>query len=144
MSATQTRPLQLQPHELARLTELGIADDVLASRALLDLDDDWDDRGSPGYADSTWLRAVDLLIRLADGLRTHHATRLATADVLPGSAGHIGLELRTDRKRLLLSVPPIPDISVRYYGHDTPKTTTTKGTLDLTLPLDWLLAWLAE
>jgi hypothetical protein len=143
MSATQTRPLQLPPHELALLTELELADDVLASRSLLDLDDDWDDRGSPGYAASTWLRAVDLLIRIADGLRSHQATRLATADVLPGSAGHVGLDLRTDRKRLLLSVPPPPDVSVRYYGHDAAKTTTTKGTLDFTLPIDWLLAWLA-
>jgi hypothetical protein len=144
MSATETRTSLLQAQELALLTELGLADEVLASRSLLDLDDDWDDRGSPGYAASTWLRAVDLLIRVAEGLRSHHATRLATADVLPGSSGHVGLELRTDRKRLLLSVPPVPDVSVRYYGHDTAKTTTTKGTLDLTLPIGWLLAWLAE
>ena len=144
MSATQTRPALLQPHDLNLLAELGLAKGVLASRSLLDLEDDWDDRGSPGYAESTWLRAVDLLMRWADDLRSRYATHLSTADVVPGSAGHIGLELRTDRKRLLLSVPPVPDVSVRYYGHDATKTTTTKGTLDLTLPNDWLLAWLAE
>src|SRR5215217_6350929 len=108
MSATQTRTPGLQPHDLARLAEWGFADEVLASRSLLQLEDNWEDRGSPGYAETTWIRAVDLLIRIVGGFRSQHATHLVTAEVLPGSASHVDLELRTDRKRLLLSVPPPP------------------------------------
>ena len=106
MSATRAEPVRSPSHDSQALRELGLLDEVTASRSLLDLQDDWDDRGSPGYAEATWTRAVDFLVTLARRLTTERATALISAEVLPGAAGSIDLELRTEHRRLLVSVPP--------------------------------------
>lgn len=144
MSATQTRPSYLEPPALTMLTELGLADEVLASRVLLEREDDWDDMGSPGYAEATWNRAVDFLVRLATRLRDAYQIHFTSLEIMPGSYGNIDLELRTERSRLLLSVPLAADAPARYYAHDETKTRVAKGTLDTAAPNTWLLEWLAE
>ena len=144
MSATQTRSPHLQPSDLALLARLGLADEILSSRSLLEREDDWDDMGSPGYAEATWNRAVDLLVRLATRLRDAYDIRLTSVEIMPGSYGNIDLELRTARARLLLSVPPSHAAPARYYAHDETKTRVVKGTLDTAASNTWLLEWLAE
>lgn len=143
MSATQVRQADIPALDLHLLGELGLEDEVLASRSLLDLGDDWDDCGSPGYAEATWSRAVDLLIRMTKQLQSSFGIRLTSVDVMPGSQGDIGLELQTDHRRLLISVPHKIDAPARYFGHDRDKTNTTKGWLDTALPNNWLVEWLA-
>lgn len=132
------------PAEFMKLYRLGLAKEILSSRSLLELEDDWDDCGSPAYAEGTWNRAISLLVQLATRLREDCQMQLTSAEVLPGSQGNIDLELRTGNRRLLLSIPPSPDAPARYYGQDQDETRTIKGTLIPSDPNRWLVAWLAE
>jgi hypothetical protein len=51
----------------------GIGDAILQSRAMLDLQDDWDEDGAKRIAEGTWRRAAAFLVRRArwawDGYR---------------------------------------------------------------------------
>jgi hypothetical protein len=128
---------------LLALRRLGLHREVIESQALLDLADDWDDRGSLGYAEPTWIRAVGVLLHAATDLLDEHRIRLASAEIMPGSQGAIDLDLRTPGRRMLLSIPADPDAPVRYYGHDDAKRNTTKGVREVTRGLDWITEWLA-
>lgn len=132
----------LGPKTLLTLDELGLMDVITESRSLLDLQDDWDGLGSPGYGVATWNSAVDLLVDIASQLRDRYGILLQSAEVLPGSRGNIDLELCTTNRRLLISVPA--DSLARYYGHDQAERNTTKGTFDLSMSNRWLVAWFAE
>ena len=144
MSATQTSPVQLEPETLQVLQDLGLADEVLGSRSLLDLEDDWDDEGSPGYAEATWNRAVEFLVRLVSRLKEEYGLRLSDTQIMPGSYGNIDIHLRMPRAELWLSFPPSASAPPRYYAHDETETRIAKGTLDPASPNLWLAAWLAE
>jgi hypothetical protein len=123
---------------------LGLLKEIIESRSLLDREDDWDDMGSPGYLEATWNRAVDFVVRLAIDLRDTYQVELDRFEIMPGSFGNIDLELRTDRARLLVSVPPTPEDPARFFAHDHNKTKNVKGTLDTSSQNRWLTEWLAE
>jgi hypothetical protein len=132
------------PSMLLEMHRLGFLKEVVESRSLLDREDDWDDMGSPGYLEATWNRAVDFMLRLAINLRDSYHIRLNSAEIMPGSYGSIDLELRTSSARLLVSVPPTPEIPARFYAHDDSKTRVVKGTIDTSTQNGWLAEWLAE
>ena len=113
------------------------------SRRLLDLADDWDDEGSPGYDEATWDRAIGLLVRIATTLWDDHGIAVDGGDVFPGSHSNIDFELRTPGRRLLVSVPPEPGVPARYFGQDTTEVLKIKGQLEIGHPTGRLVAWLA-
>jgi hypothetical protein len=115
-----------------------------SSRSLLDLDDDWDDAGSPGYEEATWQRAVTLLVSGVTRLWEDYGVRTDRADVLPGPRGSIDLDWRVRDHELLVNVPADQAQAVAYYGDDGTGGKKIKGTLDPTAPNRWLLAWMAE
>jgi len=104
-----------------------LADEIERSRVLLGLADDWDDAGSPGYAEATWHRAIGFLVGTATRLWDERGVALDGADVLPGSRGGIDIELRTADRRLLISVSGDSSAPARYFGHDTRGTEKVKG-----------------
>jgi hypothetical protein len=117
---------------------------ITSSRSLLDLADDWDDAGSPGYGEATWQRAVAFLVSGVSRLWDDHGVRTERADVLPGPRGSIDLDWRVRDHELLVNVPSDPSQPTAYYGDDGAGGKKIKGTLDPTAPNRWLLAWLAE
>ena len=121
-----------------------VADAIDQSRRLLDLEDDWDDDGTPGYADATWNRAVTFLAQTASRLWEQHGVQPDTVEVLPGAHGGIGLDWRSPGHELLVTVPADPAQDAPYYGDDGAGGRKIKGTLDTSAPNPWLLAWLAE
>lgn len=133
----------LRPEQLFALVNLGLADEVADSQSLLELEDDWDGEGSPGYREQTWQRAIALLLAIASRLQETPHLRLSAAEIMPGSYGNIDFELRTSDRMLLCSVPPDQESPVRYYGHDVSRRNTTKGMLDLDSSTQWLAGWLA-
>jgi hypothetical protein len=120
--------------------EAGIA----SSRSLLDLADDWDDAGSPGYDEATWQRAVAFLASGVWRLWDDYHVQTDLADVLPGPQGSIDLDWRVRGHELLINVPADPSQPIGYYGDDGAGGKKIKGTLDPTAPNRWLLAWMAE
>ena len=112
------------------------------SRALLTLPDDGDDAGNPGYAEDTWHRAIDLLSQVAIRLLETLAVVVEGADVFPGSRGSIDFELRISDRRLLVSVPADPNVSIRYYGREATGGDSLNGLLKPGKPAKPLVAWL--
>lgn len=146
MSVTNPRPggtaltvgVGALPEALAHL-----ADEIDRSRELLSRPDDWDDAGSPGYAEATWDRAIGLLIELGTRLWIEHQVAPTGADVFPGSRGNIDVELRTLGPRLLVSIAPIPSAPIRYFGHRGDGADTLAGILQPAESRDRLVEWLA-
>ena len=93
------------------------------SRRILDLHDDWDGDGSPGYAEPTWRQAVTILRRLS-----REARHLPVPSIAPAEAGSVDLYWGKPRQDLLLNVPAQPDEPVAYYG--------TRGNMDFSGVLD--------
>jgi hypothetical protein len=117
------------PVDFAEL-EAGIA----SSRSLLDLADDWDDAGAPGYDEATWQRAVTFLVSGVSRLWDDFGVRTERADVLPGPRGSIDLDWRTAGHELLVNVPADPSQPLAYYGDDGAGGKKIKGTLNPAAP----------
>lgn len=132
------------PQELLSLVELRLAHTISESEYLLSLESDWDDAGSPGYAEQTWHRAVCMLVKIAEQLRDIDVSPFRSAAILPGPDGDIDLEVRSRRRRLLLSVPVDSEEPIQFFGHDEARTFTLKGMLNEKLPNRWLAEWLSE
>ncbi len=131
-----------EPRLPAALAELGAA--IASSRSLLDLADDWDDAGAPGYDEATWQRAVSFLIAGAARLWDDFGVGTERADVLPGPRGSIDLDWSTPGHELLVNAPVDPSQPLGYYGDDGAGGRKIKGTLDPAAPNRWLLVWMAE
>lgn len=142
MTQPQQRPRLEQ--DLASIGLAGLAAEIERARYLLDLPDDWDDDGSPGFAEATWSRtvafAVDLCTRLVDGW----SVTPRDVEIMPGANGNLSLEVAYPNATLLFSVPPTRDEPIRYYGRSDAADRTTKGLLAPEESLDWLSLWTAS
>ena len=110
---------------------------------MLDLADDWDGEGSPGYEETTWQRAVDFLVRNAARLYAEYGVLIEGPKIRKGPRGSIDLHWRTPTRELLLNVPADVDALADYYGDDGAGGHVIKGTLNPTEENAWLLMWLA-
>lgn len=111
------------------------------SRWILELEVDWDDKGSPGYSEATWSCAVGFLTRSARNLWEYSGICMDIPNIDPGPSGSIDLHWKTASYELLLNVPSDTNTPVRYYG-DNYGVRTAKGSLDVSEPNYQLLTWL--
>ena len=148
MATPKLQPANRRPHRALDIVLPDalkhVADAIEQSRTLLDLDDDWDDEGTPDYAEETWNRAVGFLARTATRLWEQYGARPAIVEVLPGAHGSIGLDWRAPGRELLVTIPADPAREAPFYGDDGSGGRKIKGALDLSSPNPTLLAWLAE
>ena len=121
-----------------------LAVEIERSRSMLDLPDDWDEAGSPGYAEATWERAVGFLVRNASWLWRDYGVPIQAPRIRKGPDGSIDLDWRTPGHELLVNVPADPNESATYYGDDGAGRHQVKGSLDTSAPNQWLLMWLTE
>ncbi len=116
---------------------------IQEARWILDLWDDWDDQGSPGYAEATWQRAIDFLMKNTLALWEDFGVHVDPPNIDPGPNGSIDLHWQTDGYELLINVPADTNTPVAHYG-DNRAGRITKGPLDLSAPNHLLLLWLTE
>lgn len=121
-----------------------LAEGISQSRGMLDWLPDWDEAGSPRYAEDTWNRALTFLTEHATQLWDAYGVRTDSAELLPGSHGSIDLDWRVAGHELLVNFPADPREPIRYYGDDGHGRETIKGAFNPALSHRWLLAWLAE
>lgn len=121
-----------------------LAAEIERSRSLLSLRDDWDEEGSPGYAEATRHRAVALLLHNATRLWQQDRISVQAPTVRKGPAGSIDLDWRMPNRELLINVPTDPVESATYYGDDGSGGHRIKGALDTSADNRWLLRWLTE
>lgn len=112
------------------------------SLRLVQLGDNWDSEGSPGYSFATWSRAVAFLIRNAQRLWQVHSVWVNPPAILPGPDGSIDLHWRTPLKEMLVNVPANSNEPIAYYGDDY-SSNSIKGEIDTLAENGWLiLHWL--
>ena len=120
----------------AELNEL--ATEIERSRTILDLEDDWDEAGSPGYTEETWRSAIELLVRIASAAWKQYRVRLETIFLSPGEQGSIDIEFRSRGHELFITVPADKGREATYYGDDGNWGSKQKGTFPLSKPNAWL------
>ena len=123
---------------------------IASSRKMLELPDDWDGEGSPGYAPETWARAVGLL--LGSALRLYEDTGLVAPPpkIRKGPQGSIDLHWRLPGRTLLLNVPMEVDTPAEFFGHDGTRDQDgrfahpVQGSFAVDDEQPWLLMWVMQ
>lgn len=121
-----------------------LAETIEQSRSLLQLEDDWDGAGTRGYAEQTWHRVVEFLVRYATALWEQHRTVTESLEILPDTEGALAIDWRTGNGELLITVPDNPAQEASYYADNGSGRRKSKGTLDTSVLERWLVCWLAE
>ncbi len=126
------------PSELAPLAQA-----LDRSRELLELGDDWDEQGSPGYQESTLSRANQFVwsstLRLWEAL----SLQIEVPRILPGPDGSIDVHWTRGQRQLFINVPAGDMKPATYYGDDRSQN-VVKGSLDTSGQQEWLLLWLLK
>lgn len=122
-----------------------LSDAIQASRAILELNDDWDSDGSPGYSEATLNRATTFLLISARRYWDDHQKKLPAPRILPGPDGSIDLHWKTPQRELLINIPADPAAPAGYYGDDKEdgSENAIRGKrLNTSLYSEWIIAWL--
>ena len=126
-----------------RTFERRIKQAIQEARAIVDLGDDWDGEGSPGYQKKTWAKAVDFTRRHLRWIRSNYGEDHAPIPVIgPGPQGAIDIHWRTDRLELLVTIPASDDAPATFYGDDYGPS-TIKGSIDYKILNESIAIWLA-
>lgn len=109
--AVEERP-QTTPLNISEIEEA-----FQESSYLLDLDCDWDGKGSPGFRRQTWERAKGFVVEAAH-LLWQHGLELPIPEVMPGSRGAIDIQLNHPGCTFLLRIPANTVDLVEYLYED--------------------------
>ena len=117
---------------------------IVASRAMLDLEDDWDGEGSPAYAEATWQRAVTFLLSNALALYDDYGVATPVPKIGKGPYGSVDLHWRFPGRHLLMNIPVGVDEPGDFYGDDGTGGQQVQGGFDPDEEYPWLMMWLAN
>ena len=114
------------------------------SRSMLDLPDDWDGDGSPGYAEATWQRAVQVVVESSSRYWRTSGQAPPAPSITPGPDVSIDVEWRPAGRKLVLNVPEEPAGVVTFYGKDQgSEQGFIRGEFHVSRTGEWLVGWLA-
>jgi hypothetical protein len=132
------RVAESHPDIDSRITEA-----IETSRYILAYEDNWDDEGSLGYQEATWLRATNFIKEASISYQKVCGTWAAPPRILPGPDGSIDIHWKTPIREVLINVPANDETLAGYYGSSN-SNITIKGKLDPSAQNLWLLAWLLQ
>jgi len=69
---------------------------VKKSEYILEIEDNWDGEGSPGYSESTWKKAINFIYLYAEEIWNKLNINISPPDILPGPEGSIDLHWKED------------------------------------------------
>ena len=118
-----------------------IQEAITASRSILELEDDWDDQGSPGYSETTWRRASEFLLRQANLARMSLDRELPVPKILPGPNASIDLHWKLAGFELLVNIPSDGAQPATFYGDDY-RNSCIRGNLNTSEEIRGLVVWL--
>jgi len=115
-----------------------------SSRYILDLEDDWDEEGSPRFQEATWKRATDFIKQIAIAFRQQPSGFwIDPPRILPGPKGSIDIHWKTSKRELLINVPENMSEPADYYGSGG-RADIIKGKLETAAKNEWILTWLTR
>ena len=114
---------------------------ITASKSILELEDDWDDQGSPRYAEATWQRAADFLVRQAGFARANLGRELPVPKILPGPKASIDLHWKLAGFELLVNIPSDAAQPATFCGDDY-RNSCIRGNLNPAEEIRGLVVWL--
>lgn len=120
-----------------------IEEAIEASRFILSLEENWDEEGSPGYAEATWQRATQFVRDIAKQYINDSKERIEPPKITPGPEGSIDIRWRAEKRTLLINFSAGENEPADFFGSDRGED-TIKGTLDISSQNLWLLLWLTR
>lgn len=120
-----------------------IADAIRGSSSILDLEDGWDDEGSPACSEVAWARAAEFLTRHTQWLWDQYSRVLDAPDILPGPDGSVDLHWDYPSYEMLINFPAEPHAMAGFYGDDRGMV-SVKGRFDPRAFNHGLLLWLMK
>src|SRR6266540_3899048 len=135
-------PTMTTPYE-RRVTEISphLAAAIESSRRILDLPDNWNEEGSPAYAEDTWKRAARFVAESAIGYQSIRGGWVDPPKITPGPDGSIDVRWKTSRRSILINFPSEQYQQIQFFG-STGDADSIKGILDVSSPNQWILMWL--
>jgi len=100
------------------------------SKSITALQENWDDEGSVGYKQETYIQAVDFLAKYAIWIWDAFNILIDTPEILPAQNGSIDLFWKKGKYDLLINIPPYPNAIAKFYGDDK-KVTKIEGEFPL-------------
>ena len=108
---------------------LGLKAEIEQAKRILELEDDWDGEGSPGYSEDTFNRAVAFLTTHAEWLWESCSKRSPAPRIGPGPDGSIDLHWKQPSWELLVNIPADANEMATFYG-DNYEAQKIRGSLD--------------
>jgi len=88
------------------------------SKYILDLEDDWDDEGSPAYDKTTWIRAIKFIYNYTKKVYDEYGIKIGAPKISQGPEGSIDILWKKKSYRLLINIPQDHKKPASYYGDD--------------------------
>ena len=120
-----------------------LAEAIRVSRYILDLEDDWDEEGSPRFNEATWKRATNFVKQIALSYRQSAGIWIDPPRILPGPEGSIDIHWKTSKRELLINIPDDDKCPADYYGSGG-SADVIKGKLETSAKNEWILAWITR
>lgn len=99
------------------------------SEYIINLEDDWDDEGSPKYNIQTWFSALKFVNEYANILLLNFNKKIVPPKIYHGPGGSIDILFETKNYTLLINILS-EGLSAAYFGKDN-NNNTIKGTMNL-------------
>jgi hypothetical protein len=116
-------------YSLAAIERQGLEAEIERAKRILDLEDNWDGEGSPGYSEDTFHRAIAFLTTHAKWLWESCRVRLPVPRIGPGPDGTIDLHWKQPSWELLVNIPADANEPATFYG-DNYGAQKIRGSLD--------------
>jgi hypothetical protein len=102
------------------MRDVNLKNAIDKSRSILELGDDWDGKGSCGYAEETWKRATEFLWKMAEVFYDQEGGHTFFPPAInPGPDGSIDLHWKLQKFELLMNFPASPTQFPSCYGTDS-------------------------
>ncbi|MCH7928245.1 MAG: hypothetical protein IID03_09750 [Candidatus Dadabacteria bacterium] len=88
------------------------------SKYILDLEDDWDDEGSPAYDKTTWIRAIKFIYNYTKKIYDERGKVIEPPKISQGPEGSIDILWKKESYRLLINIPLDYHKPGSFYGDD--------------------------
>jgi len=113
-------------------------DNIEKSKYILELEDDWDDEGSPAYDKTTWIRAIMFIYNYTKKIYDEFGIVVDSPKISQGPKSSIDILWKTEIYRFLINIPKDHNKPASFYGDDY-HDEQIKGTIKTDNDSKWLV-----